>query len=112
VNAEPPPSRLRRGEAGRWRPSLTIPSPNGGAAKQGAASADGCTRCPSGTTGRTRGTPSLVADLVKPAPFWAELSETGPPSLVPVHMADESSCRELEATVLGELNGGGSAGGR
>ncbi len=27
-------------------------------------------------------------------------------------MVDESFCRELEATVLGELNGGGSAGGR
>jgi hypothetical protein len=46
---------------------------------------------------------------VKPAPFWAELSETGPPSPAPVHMADESFCRELEATVLGELGGGGSA---
>jgi hypothetical protein len=112
VNPEPPPSRLRRGKAGRWRPSLPIPSPNGRAAKQGAASADGCTRCPSATTGRRRGTPSLVADPVKPAPFWAELSETGPPSRVPVHMADESFRRELEATVLGELNGGGSAGGR
>ena len=48
----------------------------------------------------------------KPAPFWAELSETTRLSRVPVHMADESFCRELEATVLGELNGGGSAGGR
>jgi hypothetical protein len=50
-----------------------------------------------------------VADPVKPAPFWAELSETSPPCRVPVQMADESSCRELEATMLGELNGGGSA---
>jgi hypothetical protein len=112
VNAEQPPSRLRRGKAGRWRPSLPIPSPNGGAAKQGAASADGCTRCPSSTTGRRRRTPSLVPDPVTPAPLWAELSETGPSSRVPVHMADESFRRELEAMVLGELNGGGSAGGR
>ena len=112
VNAEAPPSRLRRGKAGRWRPSCPIPSPNGGAAKQGAASADGCMRCPSATTGRRRGTASLVADPVNPAPFWAELSQTSPPRPAPVHMADESFCRQLEATVLGELNGGGSAGGR
>jgi len=112
VNAEPPPSPLGRGKAGRWRPSFPIPSPNGRAKKQGAASADGCTRCPSSTTGRRRRTPSLVAEPVKPAPLWAELSETGPPSRVPVHMADESFRRELEAMVFGELNGGGSAGGR
>jgi hypothetical protein len=31
---------------------------------------------------------------------------------VPVKMADESFLRELEATALGELNGGGSAGRR
>jgi hypothetical protein len=53
-----------------------------------------------------------VADPVTPAPLWAELSETGPSSRAPVHMADESFRRELEAMVLGELNGGGSAGGR
>jgi hypothetical protein len=69
-------------------------------------------RCPSATRGRRRGTPSLVADPVKPAPFWAELSQTSPPSRGPVPMADESFLRELEATVLGELNGGGSAGRR
>jgi hypothetical protein len=53
-----------------------------------------------------------VPDPVKQAPFWAELSETSPPSRVPVHMADESFLRELEATALGELGGGGSAGRR
>ena len=41
-----------------------------------------------------------------------ELSETTPLSRVPVHMADESFCRKLEATVFGELNGGGPTGGR
>jgi hypothetical protein len=56
------------------------------------------------------GAPSLVADPVKPAPCWAELSATTPLSRAPVHMADESFCRELEAVVLDELNGGGSAG--
>jgi hypothetical protein len=60
----------------------------------------------------SRGTPSLAADPVKPAPFRPELSETSPSSRVPVHMADESFLRELEATALGELGGGGSAGGR
>jgi hypothetical protein len=48
----------------------------------------------------------------KPPPFRAELSETAPLSHVPVHMADESFCRKLEATVLDELNGGGATGGR
>jgi hypothetical protein len=111
VSVEPPSSRLGRGKAGRWRPSRPIPSPNGGAAKQGVASADGCMHCPSATTGRRRG-PFPRGDPGKPAPFWAELSETSPSSRVPVQMAEESFCRELEATVLGELNGGGSAGGR
>jgi hypothetical protein len=111
-NVKPPRSRLGRWKAGRWRPSCPTPSPNGGAATQGVASADGCMRCPSATTGRRRGIRSLVADPVKPAPFWAELSETSPPSRVPVDMAYESSCWELETTVLGELNGGDSAGGR
>jgi hypothetical protein len=112
MNAEPPPTRLWRGKAGRWRPALPISSPNGGAAKQGTASANGGTRCPSATTARRQGTPSLVADPVTPAPFWAELNETSPPSPVPVQMANESFCPELEATVLGDLNAGGSAGGR
>jgi hypothetical protein len=112
MNAEPPANRLRRGKAGRWRPSLPISSPHGGAAKRGTAPANGCTRCPSATTGRRPGTPSLVADTMTPAPFWAELNATSPPSLVPVHMANESFCPELEATVLGDLSGGGSAGGR
>jgi hypothetical protein len=69
-------------------------------------------RCPSATGGRTRETPSLVAEPVKPAPFWAEPSETSPLTRVPVHMADESFRWELEATVLGELRCGGSAGRR
>jgi hypothetical protein len=112
VHVKPPPSRLRRGKAGWWCPSFQTPSPNGGAAKQGVASADRCMRCPSATTGRRRGTTSLVAEAVMPALFWSELSETSPPSRVPVHMADESFCWELETTVLGELIGGGSAGGR
>jgi hypothetical protein len=53
-----------------------------------------------------------VADPVTPAPFWAALNVTSPPSPVPVHMANESFCPDLEATVVGDLNGGGSAGGR
>jgi hypothetical protein len=74
VTVKPLSSRLRRGKSGRWRPSCPIQSLNGGPAKLGLPSADGCMRCPSATTGQRQGPPSLVA--AKPAPFWAELSET------------------------------------
>jgi hypothetical protein len=114
---------LEAGENRSARPLCPIPSPNGGPAKQGLASADGFMPCPSATTGQRRGTPSLVADAVKPAPFWAELSETTPLSRVPVHMVDESFCpgargdgarraqwrRLRRRTMSSSANGGGPA---